>query len=285
MAAKVLDGKALAQRIRTGIAAEAQTLTGRGVQPGLAVVLVGEDPGSQIYVRSKTKACAEAGFRTFDHHLPADTTEAALLELVRRLNADRAVDGILVQLPLPPQIDSRKVLLAIDPAKDVDGFHPENLGRLVLGEPRFVACTPFGIMKLLEESGARLAGARAVVLGRSNIVGKPMAILLTAADATVTVCHSKTRDLPDEVRRADVVIAAIGRPGLVAGDWITEGAVVIDVGTNRLPNGKVVGDVAFAAAAERAAAISPVPGGVGPMTIAMLLQNTLISAQRRAGAA
>jgi methylenetetrahydrofolate dehydrogenase (NADP+)/methenyltetrahydrofolate cyclohydrolase len=282
MAAKIIDGKALAQRIRTGIATGTQELAGRGVQPGLAVVLVGEDPGSQIYVRNKTKACQEAGIRAFDHHLPADTSEAALLELVQRLNADRAVDGILVQQPLPPQIDGRKVLLAIDPAKDVDGFHPDNLGRLVIGEPRFVACTPFGVMKMLEEAGAKLAGANAVVLGRSNIVGKPMAILLTAADATVTVCHSKTRDLAGEVRRADVVVAAIGKPELVRGDWIKEGAVVIDVGTNRLASGKLVGDVAFAAAAERAAAISPVPGGVGPMTIAMLLQNTLLSAQRRA---
>jgi methylenetetrahydrofolate dehydrogenase (NADP+)/methenyltetrahydrofolate cyclohydrolase len=283
MAAKIIDGKAIAQRIRAGVAAGVQELAPRGVQPGLAVVLVGEDPGSQIYVRNKTKACQEAGIRAFDHHLPADTSEAVLLELVRRLNADRAVDGILVQQPLPPQIDGRKVLLAIDPAKDVDGFHPDNLGRLVIGEPRFVACTPFGVMKMLEEAGAKLAGASAVVLGRSNIVGKPMAILLTAADATVTVCHSKTRDLAGEVRRADVVVAAIGKPELVRGDWIKEGAIVIDVGTNRLPSGKLVGDVAFAAAAERAAAISPVPGGVGPMTIAMLLQNTLISAQRRAG--
>jgi methylenetetrahydrofolate dehydrogenase (NADP+)/methenyltetrahydrofolate cyclohydrolase len=283
MAAKIVDGKALAQRVRAGIAEEARRLAARGVQPGLAVVLVGEDPASLIYVRNKTKACQEAGLRAFDHHLPADTSEAKLLDLVATLNAERAVDGILVQLPLPKQIDSRKVLLAIDPAKDVDGFHPENLGRLVLGEPRFVACTPFGVMKLLEEAGARLAGASAVVLGRSNIVGKPMAILLTAADATVTVCHSKTRDLAAEVRRADVVVAAIGRAEMVRGDWIKEGAVVIDVGTNRLPSGKLVGDVEFAAAAERASAITPVPGGVGPMTIAMLLQNTLISAQRRAG--
>src|SRR5688500_2466313 len=187
MAAKILDGKALAARIRAGLAEEAKGLAARGVQPGLAVVLVGEDPASQIYVRNKTKACAEAGFRTFDHKLSADTSEAALLELVRALNADPQVDGILVQLPLPKQIDSNKVLLAISPAKDVDGFHPDNLGRLLMGEPRFIACTPFGVMKLLEESGAPLAGARAVVLGRSNIVGKPMAVLLTAADATLTV--------------------------------------------------------------------------------------------------
>ena len=282
MPAKIIDGKALAQRIRATIATTATRLTAGGTTPGLAVVLVGADPASQIYVRNKTRACVDAGIRTFDHHLPADTAEATLLELVLRLNEDPAVDGILVQLPLPPHIDSRKVLLAVDPRKDVDGFHPDNLGRLLVGEPRFIACTPFGIMKLLEEGGARLSGARAVVLGRSNIVGKPMAVLLTAADATVTVCHSRSRDLADEVKRADVVVAAIGRAEMVRGEWIREGAVVIDVGTNRLPDGKQVGDVEFAAAAERAAAITPVPGGVGPMTITMLLHNTVVSAERRA---
>jgi methylenetetrahydrofolate dehydrogenase (NADP+)/methenyltetrahydrofolate cyclohydrolase len=282
MPAKIIDGKALAQRIRGTIATNTARLTGAGTTPGLAVVLVGADPASQIYVRNKTKACAEAGIRTFDHHLTAETDEAAVLDLVRRLNQDSNVDGILVQLPLPAHIDSRKVLLSVDPAKDVDGFHPDNLGRLLVGEPRFIACTPFGIMKLLEEGGAKLSGARAVVLGRSNIVGKPMAVLLTAADATVTLCHSRSRDLADEVRRADVVVAAIGKAEMVRGDWIKEGAVVIDVGTNRLPNGKAVGDVEFAAAAERAAAITPVPGGVGPMTITMLLHNTVVSAERRA---
>jgi methylenetetrahydrofolate dehydrogenase (NADP+)/methenyltetrahydrofolate cyclohydrolase len=282
MPAKIIDGKALAQRIRGTIATTAARLSGGGTTPGLAVVLVGADPASQIYVRNKTKACAEAGIRTFDHHLDAATSETAVLDLVRRLNQDPNVDGILVQLPLPPHIDSRKVLLSVDPAKDVDGFHPDNLGRLLVGEPRFVACTPFGIMKLLEEGGARLSGARAVVLGRSNIVGKPMAVLLTAADATVTLCHSRSRDLADEVRRADIVVAAIGKPVMVRGDWIREGAVVIDVGTNRLPSGKTVGDVEFAGAAERAAAITPVPGGVGPMTITMLLHNTVVSAERRA---
>jgi methylenetetrahydrofolate dehydrogenase (NADP+)/methenyltetrahydrofolate cyclohydrolase len=253
------------------------------VQPGLAVVLVGHDPASQVYVRNKTLACTEVGIRTFDHHLPAETSEVALLDLVRRLNADPAVDGILVQLPLPAQVDSRRVLLAIDPAKDVDGFHPDNLGRLLLGEPRFVACTPSGVMMLLAEAAAPLAGARAVVVGRSNIVGKPMALLLQAADATVTVCHSRTRDLAAEVARADVVVAALGRPAAIRGAWIREGAVVIDVGTNRLTDGKLVGDVEFAAAAERAAAITPVPGGVGPMTIAMLLDNTLAAARARMG--
>ena len=283
MAAKIIDGKALAARVRAGLAEEAKRLAERGVQPGLAVVLVGEDPASQVYVRNKTRACAEVGFRTFDHHLPADTSEAALLALVAQLNGDRNVDGILVQLPLPAQIDSRRVLLTIDPTKDVDGFHPDNLGRLLRGKPRFVACTPLGVMRLIEEADVEVAGAQAVVVGRSNIVGKPMAVLLTAADATVTVCHSKTRDLAAEVGRADILVAAIGRAEMIRGDWIKSGATVIDVGTNRVPSGKLVGDVEFAAAAERAGAITPVPGGVGPMTIAMLLSNTLDSARRRAG--
>ncbi len=282
VAAKILDGKALAEKIRADLGVEAARLTALGCQPGLAVVLVGEDAASQIYVRNKTKACAAAGFRTFDHKLPADLAQAALLELVARLNADRNVDGILVQLPLPKQIDSKRVLLAIDPAKDVDGFHPENLGRLMMGEPRFVACTPFGVMKLIELAGAQIAGARAVVVGRSNIVGKPMASLLLNADATVTVCHSKTRDLAAVIGGADIVVAAVGRAEMVRGAWIKPGAVVIDVGMNRTADGKLVGDVEFAAAAERAAAITPVPGGVGPMTIAMLLANTLESGRRRA---
>jgi methylenetetrahydrofolate dehydrogenase (NADP+)/methenyltetrahydrofolate cyclohydrolase len=281
MAAKILDGKALAARIRAGLADEAKVLATRGVQPGLAVVLVGEDPASQIYVRNKTKACAEAGFRTFDHKLSADTSEATLLQLVAKLNADREVDGILVQLPLPKQIDSTKVLLAISPAKDVDGFHPDNLGRLLLGKPRFIACTPFGIIKLIEEAGVGIAGSNAVVVGRSNIVGKPVSVLLTSRDATVTLCHSKTRDLPGVVRGADILVAAIGKAEFVRGDWVKPGATVIDVGTNRLPSGKQVGDVEFAAAAERAGAITPVPGGVGPMTITMLMANTLESAKQR----
>lgn len=284
MSATILDGKALAARIRAQLAAEAKPLIERGVRPGLAVVLVGNDPASQIYVGAKSRACAEVGFRTFDHRLDASTSEAALLELVAALNGDPEVDGILVQLPLPPAIDSRKVLLATSPEKDVDGFHPENLGRLMMGEPRFISCTPYGIMKLIAESGINPAGKNAVVVGRSNIVGKPVATLLTAADATVTVCHSKTRDLPEIVGRAEILVAAIGRPELIKGAWVRPGAVVIDVGTNRLPTGKTIGDVEFAAAAERAAAITPVPGGVGPMTIAMLLANTLQSARRRAGA-
>jgi methylenetetrahydrofolate dehydrogenase (NADP+)/methenyltetrahydrofolate cyclohydrolase len=284
MAARIIDGKALAAKLRAAMADEVKQLTARAVRPGLAVVLVGEDPASQIYVRNKTKALAEAGFACFDHHLPTDTPEDKLLGLVAELNRDRAVDGILVQLPLPKPIDSKRVLLAIDPAKDVDGFHPENLGRLLIGEPRFVACTPYGIMKLIEEAGTAVRGANAVVVGRSNIVGKPVAVLLTNADATVTICHSKTKDLPGVIGGADILVAAIGRPEFIKGAWIKPGATVIDVGTNRLPTGKLVGDVEFAAAVERAAAITPVPGGVGPMTITMLLANTLASARRRAGA-
>src|SRR5215471_664145 len=281
--ARILDGKALAARVRAELAVEARRLAASGVTPGLAVVLVGDDPASQIYVRNKTRACQEAGFRAFDHHLPASTPESELLTLIAALNANRDVDGILVQLPLPPSIDARRVLLAIDPGKDVDGLHPENLGRLLMGRPRFIACTPFGVMKLVAEAGLPLSGADAVVIGRSNLVGKPMAALLTSVDATVTLCHSKTRDLADRVRRADLVVAALGRPGAIKGDWIKPGATVIDVGTNRLPDGKLVGDVEFEAAAARAAAITPVPGGVGPMTIAMLLANTLTAARIRAG--
>jgi methylenetetrahydrofolate dehydrogenase (NADP+)/methenyltetrahydrofolate cyclohydrolase len=282
MAAKIIDGKALAARIRGELAVEAKKLTEKGCQPALAVVLVGDDPGSQIYVRNKTKALAEAGYRCLDHHLPATTSEAQLLDLVRTLCADRTVDGILVQMPLPGHIDSKRILLSIDPAKDVDGFHPENLGRLLIGEPRFIACTPYGIMKLIEEAGTTVRGANAVVVGRSNIVGKPVAVLLTAADATVTICHSKTKDLAGVIGTADILVAAIGKAEMIRGAWIKPGATVIDVGMNRLPNGKLVGDVEFAAAVERAGAITPVPGGVGPMTIAMLLANTLESARRRA---
>jgi methylenetetrahydrofolate dehydrogenase (NADP+)/methenyltetrahydrofolate cyclohydrolase len=283
MAAKILDGKALAQRIRTGLAEEARRLVAAGTTPGLAVVLVGEDPASQIYVRNKGKAAVECGFQVFDHPLGADTTEDRLLGLVRELNADRRVDGILVHLPLPKPLGARRILLAIDPAKDGDGLHPENLGRLLMGEPRFISCTPYGVMKLIEEAGTQLAGATAVVVGRSNLVGKPAVALLMAADATVTVCHSKTRDLAAVVSAADVVVAAVGKAEMIRGAWIKPGATVIDVGINKKADGKLVGDVEFAAAAERAGAITPVPGGVGPMTIAMLMTNTLASATRRAG--
>ncbi|HLK92214.1 MAG TPA: bifunctional methylenetetrahydrofolate dehydrogenase/methenyltetrahydrofolate cyclohydrolase FolD [Polyangia bacterium] len=283
MAAKILDGKALAARIKADLANEVAALRARGVEPGLAVVLVGDDPASQIYVRNKTTSCAQAGIRTFDHRLPATTKQAELLALVAKLNADPAVDGILIQLPLPAGLEPRAIMEAVDPRKDVDGIHPDNLGHLVMGEPRFVACTPFGIMKLIEESGLALGGTNAVVVGRSNMVGKPMAALLTNANATVTLCHSKTRDLGAVVAQADLVVAAVGRREMIRGAWIKPGAVVLDVGINRQPDGKLLGDVEFAAAAERASAITPVPGGVGPMTIAMLLVNTVTSARRRAG--
>ena len=285
MPATVLDGKALAARIRGGLKLETERLAAEGITPGLAVVLVGDDPASQIYVRSKTKACAEVGIKTFDHRLPAATSDGELLGLVASLNTDARVDGILIQLPLPAGIDARRVMFAVDPRKDVDGIHPENVGRLLMGEPRFVACTPFGVMKLFEEARLPLAGAQAVVVGRSNMVGKPMAALLLAADATVTVCHSKTRDLAATVGRADLLVAAVGRPEMIRGDWVKPGAVVIDVGINRTAEGKLLGDVEYAPAAARAAAITPVPGGVGPMTIAMLLANTVTAAKMRAAAA
>jgi methylenetetrahydrofolate dehydrogenase (NADP+)/methenyltetrahydrofolate cyclohydrolase len=281
MSATILDGKAVAKRVRAGVAADAARLRAAGVEPGLAVVLVGDDPASQIYVRGKTAAAAEAGIRVFDFRFPATASEAEILARVESLNADPTIDGILVQLPLPRGLDARKIMFSIDARKDVDGIHPENLGRLLMGEPRFVACTPLGIMKLIEESGLALAGVDAVVVGRSNMVGKPMAALLMGADATVTVCHSKTRDLPAVVGRADLVVAAVGRPEMVRGEWIKPGAVVIDVGINRRDDGKLLGDVEFAAAAARARAITPVPGGVGPMTIAMLLANTVKSAEAR----
>jgi methylenetetrahydrofolate dehydrogenase (NADP+) / methenyltetrahydrofolate cyclohydrolase len=280
MAAKILDGKALATRIKSDLASEVGALRARGIEPGLAVVLVGDDPASQIYVRNKTTSCAQAGIRTFDHRLPSTTSQRELEALVAKLNADPAVDGILIQLPLPAGLDAREILPLVDPRKDVDGIHPDNLGHLVMGEPRFVACTPFGIMKLIEESGLALPGIDAVVVGRSSMVGKPMAALLTNANATVTLCHSKTRDLAAVVGRADLVVAAVGRPEMVRGAWIKPGAVIIDVGINRRTDGKLLGDVEFAPAAERAAAITPVPGGVGPMTIAMLLVNTVTAARR-----
>jgi len=283
--ARVIDGKAAAATLRAAIGVEVErfrTATGRA--PGLAVVLVGEDPASSVYVRSKGKATLEARMASFEHKLAADTSEADLLALVERLNGDAAVDGILVQLPLPPQIDAAKVLAAIDPAKDVDGFHVENVGRLAVGADALVPCTPLGCLHLLKDELGDLTGLDAVVIGRSNIVGKPMAMLLLGESATVTIAHSRTRDLPALVRRADIVVAAVGRPEMVRGDWIKPGATVIDVGINRV-DGKLVGDVAFAEAAEVAGAITPVPGGVGPMTIAMLLRNTLVAAHRRAGLA
>jgi methylenetetrahydrofolate dehydrogenase (NADP+)/methenyltetrahydrofolate cyclohydrolase len=291
MTAKRIDGKAAGLALREQVAvaaAEFQARTGRA--PGLATVLVGEDPASSVYVRSKGKATAEAGMESFAHHLPADTSEEALLDLVVLLNNDDRVDGILVQLPLPAHMDSSRVIAAIDPAKDVDGFHPVNAGRLATGLDALVPCTPLGCLHLLKKELGSLSGKDAVVIGRSNIVGKPMAMLLIGESATVTVAHSRTRDLPDVVRRADIVVAAVGRPEMIRGDWIKPGAVVIDVGINRVAaadEGKtrLVGDVAFGEAAEVASAITPVPGGVGPMTIAMLLRNTLVAAHRRAGLA
>ncbi len=280
MAARIIDGKAIAAKVRGRIAGQVEQLKQRGVTPGLAVVLVGEDPASRVYVGMKKKICIELGMYSADHELPADTSEAKLLALIDQLNNDDKIHGILVQLPLPPHIDTDKVLEAISPMKDADGFHPYNMGRLAIGKPTFQPCTPYGVMVMLEEIGYDLTGKEVVVVGRSNIVGKPVALMCLARHATVTICHSRTNDLAEVVRRADVVIAAVGRAEMVKGDWIKPGAVVIDVGINRVGEKKLVGDVEYAAAAERASAITPVPGGVGPMTIAMLLQNTLESAQR-----
>lgn len=275
MTAQLIDGKARAATLRAAVAAQAAQL---GYRPGLTVVLVGDDPASAVYVRNKDRAALEAGLDARTIRLPADTGMASLLDVVVALNADPAVDGILVQMPLPPSLDSRAVIEAIDPAKDVDGFHPVNVGRLQNNEPGLVPCTPRGCMILLE--GTDLCGARALVLGRSTIVGRPMAALLLAANATVTIAHSRTKDLEAECRRADVLIAAVGRPEMVRGDWIKPGATVIDVGINRV-FGRLVGDCAFAECAAVAGAITPVPGGVGPMTIACLLENTVTAAIRR----
>ncbi len=277
---RIIDGKAVAAALREEVAARTAAL---GYRPGLAVVLVGEDPASAVYVRNKDRAANAAGIAARTIRLPAGISEAELLSVVAGLNADPAVDGILVQLPLPPQIGARAVIEAIDPAKDVDGFHPVNVGRLHEGTATLVPCTPLGVMKLLAAAGVTLRGARALVLGRSAIVGKPVAALLTAADATVTIAHSRTRDLAAECRRAEVLVAAVGRAELVRAEWVAPGAVVIDVGINRLDDGRLVGDVAFAEVAPVAGAITPVPGGVGPMTIACLLENTLKAALARRG--
>ena len=280
MTARIIDGKAIAAALRAQVATQVASLS---FTPGLAVVLIGDDPASAVYVRNKDRAAREVGIVAQTIRLPADTPEVMLLAEIARLNADPAVDGILVQLPLPSHIDTEGVIEAIDPAKDVDGFHPLNVGALASGRSGLVPCTPAGVMKLLYHTGVKLAGARALVLGRSSIVGRPMARLLLAADATVTVAHRGTRDLPAECRRAEILIAATGRPEMVRGDWIGEGAIVIDVGINRLPDGRLVGDVNYAECRERAGAITPVPGGVGPMTIACLLENTVDAAiQRRA---
>ncbi|AAR34192.1 bifunctional methylenetetrahydrofolate dehydrogenase/methenyltetrahydrofolate cyclohydrolase FolD [Geobacter sulfurreducens] len=277
--ATIIDGKAIAEKIRADLAAQVKELQSRGITPGLATVLVGSDPASEVYVRMKGDACNKLGMHSVKITRPAETTEEELLALINELNNDPAIHGILVQLPLPPQINADRVLEAISPAKDVDGFHPYNVGRLVTGKPTFQPCTPYGVMVMLQEAGVDLAGKEVVVVGRSNIVGKPVALMCLQRNATVTICHSKTRDLPGRVRAADVVIAAVGVPEMIKGDWIKEGAVVIDVGVNRVGEKKLVGDVEFAAAAERASAITPVPGGVGPMTITMLLHNTLEAAK------
>ena len=272
----IIDGKATAKKLRQQVAAQAALLPRK---PGLAVILVGEDPASQIYVRNKEKDCALCGFESFETRLPAETTQEALLGKIAQLNADPAVDGILVQLPLPRHIDEHAVLSAIRPDKDADAFHPENVGLMVTGEPLVWPCTPFGIMELLREYGISAAGKHCVVVGRSNIVGKPMALLLLRDNGTVTICHSRTPDLASEVRRADILVAAVGKPGLLPGEWIQEGAVVIDVAMNRGADGKLCGDVDFEGASARAAYITPVPGGVGPMTRAVLMRNVLALAQ------
>jgi len=282
MSARIIDGKAIAAGLRGAVAAETRRLTAaHDLVPGLAVVLIGDNSASQSYVRAKSRAVAEVGMRPFDYHLPAETTEADLLALVQKLNADPAVHGILVQLPLPPQIEAARVICSVDPQKDVDGFHPLNAGRLASGLPALAPCTPLGCIRLAKTVHASLAGLDALVIGRSNIVGKPLAQLLLAENATVTVAHSRTRDLAAHCRRGDLLFAAIGRPEFVRGDWIKPGATVIDVGINRIgDNGKsrIVGDVNFAEAVKTAGAITPVPGGVGPMTIACLLVNTLRAA-------
>jgi methylenetetrahydrofolate dehydrogenase (NADP+)/methenyltetrahydrofolate cyclohydrolase len=278
--ARLLDGKARAERLTAEVrAAVAARVAAGKPPPGLAVVLVGGDPASQIYVRNKRKTTEAVGMRSFAHDLAAETPEAELLALIDRLNGDSAVNGILVQLPLPPQIADERVTERIDPRKDVDGFHPYNIGRLVLKRPLLRPCTPWGCMTLLKETGERLEGKHAVVIGQSNIVGRPMALELLIERCTVTICHSRTRDLPGLVRQADIVVAGVGKPRFVQGDWIKPGAIVIDVGINRGADGKLCGDVDFAAARERAAWITPVPGGVGPMTIATLLANTLRAAE------
>ncbi|MEO7503807.1 MAG: bifunctional methylenetetrahydrofolate dehydrogenase/methenyltetrahydrofolate cyclohydrolase FolD [Sphingomicrobium sp.] len=280
MTARIIDGKGAAAALRGEVATEvARFREATGRAPGLAVVLVGEDPASAVYVRSKRKATTESGMESFEHRLPADTPQADLIALIDTLNADPRVDGILVQLPLPPQIDERVVITRISPDKDVDGFNPVNAGRLAIGLHGFVPCTPLGCLKLLQAELGDLSGKNAVVIGRSNIVGKPMALLLLQQSCTVTIAHSKTRDLPAVVAQADIVVAAVGRAGMVKGDWLKPGATVIDVGINRTDAG-LVGDVDFVSASEVAGAITPVPGGVGPMTIACLIRNTFVSAAR-----
>lgn len=284
MAAKLIDGKALAQQVRDRLAREsAELFAQESIKPGLATILVGDDPASHVYVRNKQKACELAGIYVDDHKLPARTTQVELLTLIEQKNADPKIHGILVQLPLPKHIDSKVILEAVSPLKDADGFHPYNFGRLVEGHPVFEACTPKGVIKMIESNGITIEGKRAVVLGRSNIVGKPLALMLLQRNATVTICHSKTKDLPAVCREADLLLVAIGKAKFVTTDMVREGAVVIDVGMNKTSEGKLCGDVDFDAVSQKAGWISPVPGGVGPMTIAMLLENTVESAKRSVG--
>ncbi|CAG1065036.1 methylenetetrahydrofolate dehydrogenase (NADP+) / methenyltetrahydrofolate cyclohydrolase [uncultured bacterium] len=279
--AKIINGKEIAAQVRAELRGEIQALKDKtGVVPGLTVVLVGENPASIVYVRNKIKACEEVGIKSVQHKLPDTTTHEELLALIRQLNASKDVHGILVQLPLPKQINEEEILEEISPFKDVDGFHPYNVGRLMIGNPVLQPCTPYGVMRLIESTGVDLSGKDAVVVGRSNIVGKPMAMMLLKRNATVTVCHSKTTDLVERVKKADILVAAIGRAEFIKGEWVKPGAVVIDVGMNRSMEGKLVGDVDFEGASERASFITPVPGGVGPMTIAMLLKNTVVAASR-----
>ena len=284
MTARIIDGAALSLRIREEVAQRVSALAAKGARPGLAVVLVGADPASQVYVRNKVAACEKAGLHSVKEQYPAEMTEAELLTRIEVLNQDPTIHGILVQLPLPKHMDAHKVIEAIAAEKDVDGFHVSNAGLLMTGQPLFRPCTPYGVMKMLESEGVALRGAEAVIVGASNIVGKPMAMLLLQAGATITICNSKTRDLAAQTRRADVLVVATGKPGMIDGSMIKPGAVVIDVGINRGADGKLCGDVDFASAKEVAGAITPVPGGVGPMTIAMLLVNTVEAAERAAGA-
>jgi methylenetetrahydrofolate dehydrogenase (NADP+)/methenyltetrahydrofolate cyclohydrolase len=282
MTAQIIDGKAIATDVRREVREGSDRLAARGKRrPGLAVVLVGDDPASHIYVRNKRMACEECGLVSVSHDLPHSTTQTELLSLIDRLNADDSIDGVLVQVPLPDHIDERVVIEAIDPAKDVDGFHPYNVGRLALRNPLMRPCTPYGVIRLLERSGIPAKGQHSVVVGASNLVGRPMALELLLAGATVTICHRFTEDLQSHVARADILVVAVGKPGIVPGDWVKPGSVVVDVGINRLPSGKLVGDVEFEAARARASWITPVPGGVGPMTVAILMKNTLESALQR----
>lgn len=281
MSAQILDGKKIAAEVRNEVKQEVLKLKERGITPGLAVVLVGDDPASEVYVRGKHRACEEVGIYSLVHRLPAETSQEELLNLIDKLNNDPKIHGILVQLPLPDHIDEKTVIDAISIEKDVDGFTPANVGNLIIGDKCFYPCTPYGCMVLLEKAGIDLTGKKAVVVGRSNIVGKPVAMMLLSHNATVTICHSRTKNLAEECRQADILIAAVGKPEMITGDMIKEGAVVIDVGINRIASKKLVGDVHFESAAQKASWITPVPGGVGPMTIAMLLKNTVEAASRK----